>query len=120
VLSPQQQEEIRHRLRAEQDDLRRRLARIEEIEAERRRSAAERAPCSYLDATRDAEIARDPERMRLDTLTGELRRVERALRTLLEEPERFGLCPECGDEIPFERLRLVPHASRCIDCQDGP
>jgi len=120
VLSPQQQEEIRHRLRAEQDNLRRRLARIEEVESERRRSAAERAPCSYLDATREAEIARDPERMRLDTLSAELRRVERALHRLLEEPERFGVCPECGDAIPFERLRLVPHSLRCIDCANGP
>jgi len=116
VLSPQQQEEIRNRLRAEQDNLRRRLARIEDIESERRRAAAERAPCSYLDATRDAEISRDPELMRVDTLSSELRQVERATSRLLDDPERFGFCSSCGDMIPFERLCLIPHATHCVDC----
>jgi len=27
------------------------------------------------------------------------------------------MCSECGDEISFERLRAVPMAARCVDCQ---
>jgi Prokaryotic dksA/traR C4-type zinc finger len=29
----------------------------------------------------------------------------------------YGVCEECGAEISLERLRVVPFASRCIDCQ---
>jgi len=37
----------------------------------------------------------------------------------LERLERneFGVCSECGDEISFERLRAVPMAARCVECQ---
>jgi len=33
------------------------------------------------------------------------------------ERNQFGVCSECGDEISFERLRAVPMAARCVDCQ---
>jgi DnaK suppressor protein len=33
------------------------------------------------------------------------------------EQNDFGVCSECGDEIAFERLRAVPMAARCVDCQ---
>lgn len=26
-------------------------------------------------------------------------------------------CEDCGDRIPPERLRALPHARRCVDCQ---
>lgn len=29
----------------------------------------------------------------------------------------FGLCVDCGDEIPLERLLALPQAARCIGCQ---
>ena len=29
----------------------------------------------------------------------------------------YGLCDECGIEIPIARLNLVPEASHCVDCQ---
>lgn len=29
----------------------------------------------------------------------------------------YGVCTECGVEIPFERLVAAPLAHRCIDCQ---
>ncbi len=33
------------------------------------------------------------------------------------EEGRYGLCGQCGDEILFERLRAMPEAVNCIDCQ---
>ena len=30
---------------------------------------------------------------------------------------RYGVCKDCGKEIPAERLFLVPGALRCISCQ---
>jgi len=53
-----------------------------------------------------AEIERD---MR------ELHRAKEALRRL-DTPE-FGICTDCGAEIPYARLLAEPTATRCIDCQ---
>lgn len=30
---------------------------------------------------------------------------------------RYGLCADCGAEIPFDRLRVEPWAARCVPCQ---
>lgn len=53
-----------------------------------------------------AEIQRD---------VRELREVERA-RTRLHEPD-YGVCTDCGADIPFSRLSANPTATRCIGCQ---
>jgi DnaK suppressor protein len=29
----------------------------------------------------------------------------------------YGLCADCGTEIPFDRLKLEPWARRCVPCQ---
>lgn len=43
----------------------------------------------------------------------------RGLRASLRRIEEgsYGVCTECGVEIPFERLLAAPLAHRCIDCQ---
>jgi len=54
---------------------------------------------------------------------GVLIRVQKALRKLKEDPQSFGECEECGDELPFGRLKAVPFAEYCVNCQatkDGP
>ena len=43
--------------------------------------------------------------------------IDDALRTLYKEPERFGVCAECGSPIGFERLDIVPWARLCVNCQ---
>ena len=35
--------------------------------------------------------------------------------TMIDE-EEYGICEECGEEIPFARLELVPESSRCVRC----
>ena len=30
----------------------------------------------------------------------------------------YGICPRCGDEIALERLKAVPFAAYCVDCQE--
>jgi RNA polymerase-binding transcription factor DksA len=37
------------------------------------------------------------------------------LERLYEDPERFGRDERTGDEIPFERLELIPWARRRVD-----
>jgi DnaK suppressor protein len=46
-----------------------------------------------------------------------LRRVEAALQKLSDEPDEYGLCSDCGDEIPLPRLKAMPYAELCVDCQ---
>jgi DnaK suppressor protein len=33
------------------------------------------------------------------------------------ERGRYGICEECGEEIPVERLKVLPFAGYCVDCQ---
>jgi DnaK suppressor protein len=43
--------------------------------------------------------------------------IDDALRTLYKEPERYGICTSCSQEISFERLDIVPWTKLCLDCQ---
>lgn len=46
-----------------------------------------------------------------------LYRLEEALRRLYNDPDNFGRCHTCGDELGFERLDALPHARYCINCK---
>jgi DnaK suppressor protein len=48
-----------------------------------------------------------------------LRAVTVALRRLEEEPESFGLCVECEEEISEKRLELRPYVDLCVECQQS-
>jgi DnaK suppressor protein len=43
--------------------------------------------------------------------------IDEALRTLYKDPDQFGKCMNCGSNIVFERLELVPWARLCLNCQ---
>ncbi|HEY0840177.1 MAG TPA: TraR/DksA C4-type zinc finger protein [Vulgatibacter sp.] len=46
-----------------------------------------------------------------------LLRVEKALRKLDADPEDFGTCESCGEDILLGRLKAMPYAELCTDCQ---
>lgn len=46
-----------------------------------------------------------------------LARIDQALRRLDEG--RYGRCSECGDAIALRRLRALPFAVRCLDCEQS-
>jgi RNA polymerase-binding transcription factor DksA len=51
-------------------------------------------------------------------LLGEMQRdVERALARL--EIGGYGICEDCSRAISLERLRALPEATRCVNCQRG-
>ena len=50
--------------------------------------------------------------------TGDLGRIQAALRRLEEKPDDFGLCRECGDPIG-KRLQLLPFVELCTECQQA-
>ena len=45
----------------------------------------------------------------------ELARISQALARLSNG--KYGLCTDCGADIPFERLKAEPWAQRCVDCE---
>jgi len=47
----------------------------------------------------------------------ELARIDRALAKLRDDPEAFGVCEDCGDDIPDKRLHVMPWAALCAECQ---
>ena len=46
-----------------------------------------------------------------------LQQIDEALRRLYKEPDQFGKCIECGNEISMERLELIPWTTLCRDHQ---
>lgn len=58
---------------------------------------------------------RDRDMARTDRDLQSIGTVSQALRRL--QGDDFGVCTECGDDIPFDRLMVEPWAVRCIDCQ---
>lgn len=53
--------------------------------------------------------------MQAQRATHELGEIDDALRRLYKTPDRFGICEDTGEPIPFERLDLVPWARTCGD-----
>ena len=54
----------------------------------------------------NAEVTRD---------LGELRALEAALKRVADGT--YGVCSDCGGDIPIERLEAQPAAARCAPCQ---
>lgn len=52
----------------------------------------------------------------LERKTRELTGIDILIRKALNE-QQFGICEECGKQIPVERLLIVPDAIRCVSCQ---
>ncbi len=44
-------------------------------------------------------------------------KARKALQRLKADPDDFGNCQDCGDEIPFSRLEALPYVELCVDCQ---
>ena len=58
----------------------------------------------------------------VETHAGLIGRAEEKLRSLddalaLFDEGKYGICLKCGDSIPLERLRVLPFAPHCVDCQ---
>jgi DnaK suppressor protein len=84
------------------------------------RSIRETIPAQRLDV-QDAEeqsvtdFAKDMEFALMQMKSDTLQRIDEALRRL--EAGTYGECAECGAEIPEARLKALPFAVLCVDCQ---
>jgi RNA polymerase-binding transcription factor len=91
-----------------------------EIAASLRRSGAGAAArlANHLEEIDDeavADLESSIEIAELQRDVRELREVEGALKRL-HEPE-YGVCVDCGGDIPYSRLSASPSATRCAACQ---
>jgi DnaK suppressor protein len=64
----------------------------------------------------EAEIQGDIEFALLQMKAEMLRKIDEALERL--EDRTYGCCYECGEEIAERRLRALPFAVRCKDCEE--
>jgi DnaK suppressor protein len=46
-----------------------------------------------------------------------IKQIDRALRKLESDPDMVGLCEDCEEEIADARLKLMPYATLCAECQ---
>lgn len=76
-------------------------------------SATDEDEAPYLEMGQSIASARNKERAE------RLVQIDGALRRLAEDPDDFGLCERCGEEIPPRRLALMPFARLCVDCQSA-
>ena len=67
--------------------------------------------------TSEADIQDDIEFALIQMKAETLNKIEEALRRL--EEGTFGYCFECGEEISERRLRALPFAVRCKDCEEA-
>jgi RNA polymerase-binding transcription factor DksA len=92
------------------EEIRREVARgRDESYAELAGATHDRAEEALADLVADlgnAEVTRD---------LAEVRELEAARRRIADGV--YGVCLDCGDDIPLERLRAQPGAARCTRCQ---
>ena len=100
------------------------LARRQELKGDMTQNLANLAP-----AERNAGSVSQDESARLKNQTREvdavlttldaeeLARIERALDAMAAGD--YGLCDECGCQIPFERLKIEPMTQHCVACKSA-
>lgn len=67
--------------------------------------------------TTEADIQDDIELALIQMKSETLHKIEEALARLAEHT--YGYCFECGEEISERRLRALPFAVRCKDCEEA-
>jgi DnaK suppressor protein len=79
--------------------------------AEKPHDVMDQGETSEVDIQEDIELALI--QMKAETLN----KINEALTRL--ETDRYGFCFECGEEISEARLRALPFAVRCKDCEEA-
>jgi DnaK suppressor protein len=74
----------------------------------------ETSPGDEMDVAR-ASAAVDTHANLIDRAESRLRLIDEALARV--DNGTYGICADCGDEIGLERLKVLPFAVRCVDCE---
>ena len=115
-LTGEQQRHIERRLRDERE---RAIQILNEIVADRSsESQQDEAGDLTLMPFHPADLGTDTMDEELDAsnatrVSRELTEIDAALDRLYKHPEKFGVCEDTGEEIPFKRLDIIPWARTC-------
>jgi DnaK suppressor protein len=112
MLTNEQREELRSKL----------LEELEEIEARNREIVAEMEQSNGGDTFHGDEADQATfleQRNRVLRLRDRDRKLINKIRETLQQIDNqsYGICSSCGIDISFERLKLRPVASLCIECK---
>lgn len=89
------------------------LARVRKLRKEEEKDAIA-LPADGLDAAHSLEEV-EMEAGLVEQYEDRLRAIDDAFNRL--ERGRYGICEKCKQEIPIERLKAMPLAAYCVDCQ---
>lgn len=116
-IDPSQLDELRRRLEADRESLRAEIQRIEDedIHAENQYDPEFSGYGNHMAET-GTEIYEQERNLSIEqNLQQQLTDVEHALAKC--EQGTYGICDNCGKEIPLERLQAFPQAALCIGCK---
>lgn len=114
-------DDIEERLLETRDQTLENIQQAEEEEEEGQREssgALSRMPSHMADAGSDTQEA-EKDLANVNRESEQLTRIDEALRRLRDDPEKFGVCAECGQPIEAQRMELVPWTRLCSDCATG-
>jgi DnaK suppressor protein len=108
--------ELRRNLEARRREI---LAAVQERMLSVRSGGASAEGLGVLDAaeTAEADIQAEIELALIQMRTETLHMIEEALSRL--DGKTYGCCNECGEQISEQRLRALPFAVRCKDCEEA-
>jgi DnaK suppressor protein len=116
ALTPQQVEHYRLLLTASRDELARGTVRAEsEVSEQGYNGPADPEPADSVDRA-TAGYAKDELLQEAGRQSEQLAQVEDALRAIADGS--YGVCRQCGQEIPVSRLDAVPWATLCVTDQE--
>jgi len=101
---------LRHFLNSERESA---VARVHEYRSEQLEEAGTPSGDELDEARALADI--ETEASLIERAEERLRSIDRALDVL--DHGHYGVCAKCGEEIPLERLKVLPFTAYCIDCQ---
>ena len=119
-LTNEQRAELKRVLHAERDRLSQALNRT--LRETRGESEQDRSGDLSTTPFHLADLGTDNIQMELQTanmtrLSEELADIDDAIERLANEPQKFGICEDTGDDIPYQQLLVVPWARTCKEAE---
>jgi RNA polymerase-binding transcription factor DksA len=117
-MTDQQREHLEQRLLQERDRTSRALERLDEAATIATEEDGDLTSYSQHLADNGTDtMEQEKSLMLLGKEGARLGEIDEALQRVYKNPERYGRCDECGADIKFERLDVVPWARHCLECQ---
>ena len=115
-LTTAQRQHLERRLREERErvlrDLNRQLADLSNGDEQDRSGDLTKVPFHLADRGTES-IDTEVTVVNAGRESRELAQIDAALERLYRTPDRFGICEDTGEAIPFERLDVIPWARTC-------